>query len=69
VTERVLDVIDVSVPPDRRGLLRRAFVGSMGAVGIALLAPIVILLAGLPVVLVARAVIDVLGRLVTGIVR
>jgi hypothetical protein len=63
------DVIDVSVPPDRRGLLRRAFVGSMGAVGIALLAPVVILLAGLPVVLVVRAVVEVIGRVATGIVR
>lgn len=58
-----IDVLDVSLPRDTGRPLLRALVSSAGAVGIALLFPFVILLAGVPLALAVRGIAEGIGWL------
>lgn len=61
-------VLDVSLPRDRERPFVQGLVSLVGAAGIALLVPFVILLVGLPIVLVVRGVAEALAWLLARIV-
>ena len=63
------DVLDVALPLDNQRPFLRGLVSLMGAAGIALLVPFVMLLVGLPIVLVIRGVGEAIGWLLAWIVR
>jgi hypothetical protein len=56
-------VLDVSLPRDTERPFLQGLVSLMGAAGIALLAPVVIVLVGLPVVLVVGGIAEAIGWL------
>lgn len=58
------DVLDVSRPSSRDRTFLQVLVSLAGAVGIALLVPVAILLVGLPVVFAVRGVLEVIGWIV-----
>lgn len=63
-TERALDdILDVSRPPPQGHRFLSQLVSMAGAVGIALLLPLVILLVGVPLALAARGIARVAASL------
>ena len=57
------DVMDLSRPATGRGTFVRAAMSWAGAVGIALIAPVIVLLIGLPVVLAVRGIVTAVNWL------
>jgi hypothetical protein len=60
-------IIDVSRVPDKRRPFVQVMVSLAGAVGVALLVPFVMLLAGLLVALPVRGIVEVIGWLMARI--
>jgi hypothetical protein len=56
----VIDVLDVSLPPRKRTFVQ-LLVSLLGATGLALMVPLVILLIGLPFVLMLRGLLHAIG--------